>query len=176
MGSFQSVRTTRPRGGGIRRSPFGLGGLLALLVAGCVTEAAATGPADPDRLGQALFAANAQVVPAVGRRVTYDTGARTIRIVFTTPADFRIDYQDFWWRWRRNQAAVLAVFDQAEIAVEAVAVETNHTDGSGRVRVVSSPDVVRRHAARAAQAWLQSSEMFQQRAGTAEWEPVQHGD
>ena len=124
-------------------------------------------------MAEALGTANARVGPAVGREVSFDTGTRTLTVEFTTPSDFEVDFTDFWLRWRRNQWVAWKTFDDAGVPVDVVVVETNHTDGSGRVRVRSSAAVVERLAMQASDAaWRAQSEFSQWVTGSSGWEPV----
>ncbi len=111
--------------------------------------------------------------PQSNANVTYDKESQRVRVTFSTPQSYNVNYGDFYGRWRHNQWAVLQEFEKAAIPVSSITVETNFVDGSAVLRVTHKSDHIAKYANSASdEIWLRTGEMLMKSKGSNKWDLV----
>lgn len=122
-----------------------------------------------------IEACESLIFPSADAKVNYDNETKEVYVVFTTPASYKINYGDFYLRWRDNQWVVLQEFKKAKIKVNQITVETNHHDMSGQVKVTHLPADVDKYAKLPSDdMWLRTGTMYQKSKGSDKWEKVRY--
>lgn len=136
------------------------------------TEAASS---DDALLAGTIEAAEELVFPPYDASVTYDPTSKVVTVRFTTPASYKIDYANFWLRWRDNQWTVLQQFKEASIPVDKVVVITNyHDQAASEVRAETSAESIDRYARSTSdELWLRTTTMHQRVKGEVEWSKIE---
>ena len=126
-------------------------------------------------LDSSIEAAELLVYPNNDAEVFYDEKTKEVYVKFTTPASYRVNYADFYSRWRDNQWAVLQEFKKAQILVAKVTVETNYPDMSAVLRIANSAEHIDDYAKSGYDdAWLRTASCYQKKAGSNEWKKLSY--
>ena len=122
-----------------------------------------------------IEAAESLVFPPNDVKVTYNVDTKEVYVKFKTPSSYKINYSDFYLRWRDNQWVVLQEFKRAEISVKKVTVETNHHDMSGHMKFIHSAEHIDKYAKKPSdEMWLRTGEIYQRSKGSEKWEKVEY--
>ncbi len=144
--------------------------LIALIIAPSLS-----GQSDDPVLAGTIKASEALVFPHNDVNITYDKSKREVYIKFTTPSSYKVNYSDFYLRWRDNQWVVLKEFGKARIPVDIVTVETNHDDMSGQMKITSKSEYIAKYAKLPNdEMWLRTASAYQKDKGSDKWVSVKY--
>jgi len=130
---------------------------------------------DETLLKGTIEAAESLVFPPNDVKITYNKNTKEVYIKFKTHSSYKVNYSDFYSRWRDNQWVVLQEFKRAKIPVNKVTVETNYHDKSGQLRVSHLAKHIDKYAKRASDdLWLRTGEMYQKGTRSEKWEKVKY--
>lgn len=147
---------------------------LALLSYGSAVAQASESSEDDVLLSGTIEAAEGLIFPSNDASVSYDEEAQVITVRFKTPDSYKVDYSNFWQRWRDNQWVTLQEFKKASLPVRQVVVITDYVDGSADVKAATSAQHVDQYAKNASdELWLRTTTMHQRSSGTDEWEKIE---
>lgn len=116
------------------------------------------------------------IVPPYDVKITFDKKTRYVYVKFRTPVPYKLksDFSDFWDRWRFNQWIVLQEFKKAKIPVNEVAIETNHYDGSGLLKVTHLAEHIDKYAKLPDEnLWLRTATVYQKDTDSNEWYKIE---
>ncbi len=122
-----------------------------------------------------IEASRSLVAPSTDATVTYNQETKELYVKFTTPSWYKVNYGNFYLRWRVNQWVVLQEFIKAGIPVAKVTVETNYDDGSGQLRFTHLSEHVLKYAKLPNDdLWLRTGTGSQKSKGSDIWEKVRY--
>jgi len=122
-----------------------------------------------------IEAAESLVFPPNDVRIIYNKNTKEVYVKFKTPSSYKVNYSDFYLRWRDNQRIVLQEFKKAKIPVSKVIVETNYHDMSGQLRITHLAEHIDKYSKKANdELWLRTGEMYQKAKGSDKWEKVEY--
>jgi len=122
-----------------------------------------------------IESAKSLVFPNKDVEVTYNTTTKEIYIKFKTPSWYKVNYSDFYLRWRDNQWVVLQEFKKANIPVNKVTVETNYVDMSGQLKFIHLAKHVDKYAKLPNDdLWLKTGEVYQKGKNSDKWEKIRY--
>jgi len=117
--------------------------------------------------------AESLVFPPNDVKITYNKSTKEVYVKFKTLSSYKVNFSDFYLRWRDNQWIVLQEFKKAKIPVSTVTVETNHYDMSGHMKFIHSAEHIDKYAKRSSdEMWLRTGEIYQKSKGSDKWEKV----
>ena len=126
-------------------------------------------------LNRSIEASESLVFPQNDVEVVYDEETKEVYVKFTTPASYKVNYADFYSRWRDNQWVVLQEFQKAEIPVEKVTVETNYPDMSGVLKISNSAEHIDEYAKSSNDdLWLRTATCYQKSKDSNEWKKLDY--
>jgi len=126
-------------------------------------------------LDTSIESAESLVFPNNDAEVVYNEEIKEVYIKFTTPASYRVNYVDFYSRWRDNQWVVLQEFKKAKIPVEKVTVETNYPDMSGVLKISNSAEHIDEYAKSSNDdLWLRTATCYQKSKDSNEWKKLDY--
>ncbi len=147
--------------------------LLALTLG--IRATAKSKPVDETLLAGTIKAAQDLVYPNQAVKITYNQKARSVHIRFTTLRSYKVNYADFYLRWRDNQWVVLQEFKKAKIPVNRVTVQTNYRDGSAVLRVTHAAAHVDKYAKLPSDdLWLRTGTSYSRKKVSTKWEKVEY--
>ena len=147
--------------------------LLATLILSIFTKPAYC--IDSVLLDRSVETVESLIYPRNNVEVVYDERTKEVYVKFTTPASYRVDYTDFYSRWRDNQWVVLQEFKKAEIPVEKVTVETNYPDMSGVLKITNSAKHIDEYAKLSNDdLWLRTATCYQKYKDSNEWKKLDY--
>ena len=119
--------------------------------------------------------AESLVFPSNDVKITFNKNTKEVYVKFKTPSSYKVNYSDFYLRWRNNQWIALQEFKKAKIPVSTVIVETNHHDMSGHMKFTHSAEHVDKYAKRPSdEMWLRTGEIYQKSKDSDKWEKVEY--
>jgi hypothetical protein len=121
-----------------------------------------------------IEAAEALVYPHSEVNINYDVSNHAIHVTFFTPKTYKVNFGDYYQRWRHNQWTVYREFRKAlEIPVKVVTVETNFEDGSAILKITHLAEHVEKYANSASdELWVRTGEFLMKESGSNEWVPI----
>ena len=122
-----------------------------------------------------IKAAEALVFPPNAVKIAFNKNTKEIYVKFKTPTSYKLNFSDFYLRWRDNQWIVLQEFKKAKIQVNMVTVETNHHDMSGHMKFTHSAEHADKYAKKPSDdMWLRTGEIYQRSKDSDKWEKVEY--
>ena len=122
-----------------------------------------------------IEAAKSLVFPPHDVKVSYNKDTKAVYVKFRTPSSYKVNFADFYLRWRDNQWVVLQEFKKAEIPVNKVTVETNYQDMSGQLKFIHSAEHVDKYAKNPSdELWIRTGNAYQKAKGSDKWEKVEY--
>lgn len=152
-------------------------GLVYLFFMGMINSSSIVEEIDPVLLKGTIEAAKALVFSPNPNEVklTYDKNTKGVYVKFKTSSIYKVNFSDFYLRWRDNQWVVLQEFKKAKIPVSKITVETNHHDMSGYMKFVHLAEHVDKYAKRPSdELWLRTGTAYQREKETDKWEIVKY--
>jgi len=157
------------------RTKFLFLGLTCLLFLGIMGLYSKAGQIDEVLLKGTIETAESRVSPPYNVRISYNKDSKAVYVKFKTPSSYKINFADFYRRWRDNQWIVLQEFKKAEIPVNKVTIETNHHDMSGQMKFVHLAEHVDKYAKKPSdELWIRTGTAYQKAKGSDKWEKVDY--
>lgn len=121
-----------------------------------------------------IEASAALVYPHSEVSINYDAINHAIHVKFFTPKTYKVNFGDYYQRWRHNQWTVYQEFRKAlEIPVKSVTVETNFEDGSAILKITHLAEHVEKYAnSTSDELWVRTGEFLMKKSGSNEWIPI----
>lgn len=128
---------------------------------------------DQALLEKTVKTATSNIFPSNDAHVLYEPLTQEIYITFTTPSGYKESTDDPYYRWRRNQWAVLQEFKLSRIPVEKVSVETNDINGERLIRYTHTATHSDKYGdIHENRLWLRTARGKQKRLGEDQWEKI----
>ena len=148
-------------------------GLACLFFLGTMGLYSKYGQIDEVLLKGTIEAAESLVSPPHDVRISFNKDTKEIYVKFKTPSSYKINYADFWGRWRDNQWIVLQEFKRSKISVSKITVETNYRDMSAQVKFIHLANHVDKYAKSSTDdLWLKTASVYQKSKKSNLWEKL----
>lgn len=149
-------------------------GLTFLFFLGIMDLYSKSGQIDEVLLKGTIEAAESLVSPPYYVRISFNKATKEIYVKFKTPSSHKINYGDFWGRWRDNQWAVLQEFKKSKIPVSKITIETNYRDMSAQVKFIHLASHVDKYAKLSTDdLWLKTASVYQKSKKSNIWEKIE---
>ena len=129
--------------------------------------------ADADSINAAIRSAKSLIFPNYNLSIKYDENTQNVFVKFTTPSDYKVNYNFFYFRWMDNQQIVLREFREEDGPVRSVTVETNFKGSKDLLRITHSAVNIEKYARiETYERWLHRGQFLTKGSNDTKWEEV----